>query len=156
MSTILILGGYGATGRLLARHLLAKTEHKLIVAGRNLEKARTLVDSLHDGRVTATQVDATDPASLKQALQRVDFLLVAAPTTHHTETVVCAALEAGVDYLDVQYSDLKLVALRAHEKEINDKQLCFVTEAGYHPGLPAALIRYAASKLDCIESGWIA
>jgi len=152
MSTILILGGYGATGRLLARHLLAKTEHKLIVAGRNLEKARTLVDSLHDGRVTARQVDATDPASLKQALQRVDFLLVAAPTTHHTETVVCAALEAGVDYLDVQYSDLKLVALRAHEKEINDKQLCFVTEAGYHPGLPAALIRYAASKLDCIES----
>jgi saccharopine dehydrogenase (NAD+, L-lysine-forming) len=32
------------------------------------------------------------------------------------------------------------------------KRLCFVTEAGYHPGLPSAMIRYAASKLDCMES----
>ena len=46
----------------------------------------------------------------------------------------------------------KLDALRAHEREINEKKLCFVTEAGYHPGLPSAMIRYAASKLDCIES----
>jgi len=152
MSTILILGGYGATGRLLTKHLLAQTDHELIVAGRNPEKAQAFVDSLRDQRVAARQVDATDSASLKQALQRVDFLLVAAPTTHHAETVVCAALDAGVDYLDVQYSDLKLDALRAHEKEINEKLLCFVTEAGYHPGLPSAMIRYAASKLDCIES----
>ncbi|MGZ9225643.1 MAG: saccharopine dehydrogenase family protein [Anaerolineales bacterium] len=152
MNTILILGGYGATGRSLAKHLLAETSHKIIIAGRNLEKARAFVDSLHNPRATAAQVDATDPESLKQALQRVDLLLVAAPTTHHTETVVCAALDAGVDYLDVQYSDLKLKALRAHEREINEKKLCFVTEAGYHPGLPSAMIRYAASKLEVIES----
>jgi len=152
MNTILILGGYGATGRLLAKHLLAQTSYKIVIAGRNLDKAQAFVDSLQDQRVTAAQVDATDSTSLKQALQRVDFLLVAAPTTHHTEAVVRAALEAGVDYLDVQYSDLKLEALRAHEKEINEKKLCFITEAGYHPGLPSAMIRYAASKLDIIES----
>ena len=152
MRTILILGGYGATGRLLTKHLLAQTDYNLIIAGRNLKKARAFVDSLHDPRVTATRADAADPASLKEALQGMDFLLVAAPTTHHAGTVVCAALEAGVDYLDVQYSDLKLEALRAHEREIHQKKLCFVTEAGYHPGLPSAMIRYAASKLDCIES----
>lgn len=152
MTTILILGGYGATGRLLAKHLLAQTDHNLVVAGRNLEKAQAFVDALHDQRVTAAQVDATEPSSLKQALQRVDFLLVAAPTTHHTEIVVSAALDAGVDYLDVQYSDLKLEALRAREREINERNLCFVTEAGYHPGLPSAMIRYAASKLDTVES----
>ena len=152
MRTILILGGYGATGRPLTKHLLAQTDYNIMIAGRNLEKARAFVDSLHDPRVTATRVDAADPASLREALQGMDFLLVAAPTTHHAGTVVCAALEAGVDYLDVQYSDLKLEALRAHEREIHQKKLCFVTEAGYHPGLPSAMIRYAASKLDCIES----
>ncbi|HEX6269250.1 MAG TPA: saccharopine dehydrogenase NADP-binding domain-containing protein [Anaerolineales bacterium] len=156
MTTILILGGYGATGRLLARHLLAETDHKIIVAGRNLDRARAFVDSLHDPLATAAQVDATDPTSLKRALRGVDFLLVAAPTTHHTGTVVCAALEAGTDYLDVQYSDLKLEALRAHEREINERNLCFVTEAGYHPGLPSAMIRYVASKLDIIESARVA
>src|SRR5688572_644519 len=111
MNTILILGGYGATGRPLTKHLLAQTEHKVIVAGRNLEKAQAFVDSLHNPRVTVKRVDAADPLSLREALKAVDFLLVAAPTTHQAETVVCAALEAGVDYLDVQYADLKLEAL---------------------------------------------
>ncbi|HLO33470.1 MAG TPA: saccharopine dehydrogenase NADP-binding domain-containing protein [Anaerolineales bacterium] len=152
MNTILILGGYGATGRLLAKHLLAETDDQIVIAGRNLDKAQAFVDSLHNERLSAERVDAADPLSLKQALQRMDFLLVAAPTTHYTETVVRAALEAGVDYLDVQYSDLKLEVLRANEPEIKEKKLCFVTEAGYHPGLPSAMIRYAASKLDCIES----
>jgi saccharopine dehydrogenase (NAD+, L-lysine-forming) len=57
-----------------------------------------------------------------------------------------------VDYLDIQFSDLKLETLRTYEKEMLAKNLCFITEAGYHPGLPSAMIRYAASKLDCIES----
>lgn len=152
MITILILGGYGATGRLLTKHLLAQTNAHIIIAGRNLEKARAFAETLHDPRARATQADAANPASLRKALQGVDFLLVAAPTTHQTETVVCAALEAGVDYLDVQYSDRKLEVLRTHEREFQQKGLCFVTEAGYHPGLPSAMIRYAASRLDCIES----
>lgn len=152
VNTILILGGYGATGRLLAQHLLEETDHKLILAGRNLDKAQAFADSLQDPRVIARQVNATDATSLKQALRGVNFLLVAAPTTHHTGTVGRAALDAGVDYLDVQYSALKLEALRMHEREIHERNLCFVTEAGYHPGLPSAIIRYAAAKLDCIES----
>src|SRR5690349_11607567 len=101
MNTILILGGYGATGRLLTKHLLAETDHNIVIAGRNLEKAQAFVDSLHDARLTVKRADAADPVSLREALQTVDFLLVAAPTTHHTETVVCAALKAEVDYLDV-------------------------------------------------------
>jgi len=152
MQTILLLGGYGSTGRPLTKHLLAQTSTRIIIAGRHLDKAQAFVDSLQSDRVTPLQVDATDPLSLRRALQGVDLLLVAAPTTHHTETVVRAALDAGVDYLDIQFADTKLDVLRAHEKEILEKKLCFVTEAGYHPGLPSALIRYAASKLDCIES----
>jgi saccharopine dehydrogenase (NAD+, L-lysine-forming) len=57
-----------------------------------------------------------------------------------------------VDYLDVQLSSTKLNALYAAEKEIKQAGLCFVTEAGFHPGLPAAMIRYTAEKLDIVES----
>jgi saccharopine dehydrogenase (NAD+, L-lysine-forming) len=152
MNTILILGGYGATGKPLTKHLLAETDHQIVVGGRHIDRAKAFADSLQNDRVTARQVDATEPTSLRQALQGVDLMLVAAPTTHHTETVVRAALDARVDYLDIQYADLKLDVLRAHEREMFEKNLCFVTEAGYHPGLPSAMIRYAASKLDCIES----
>jgi saccharopine dehydrogenase (NAD+, L-lysine-forming) len=81
---------------------------------------------------------------------------VAAPTTHNATTVIQAALDAGVDYLDVQLSDSKLAALQACENEIRKRGLCFITEAGYHPGLPSAMVRYAAGKLDSIESAMTA
>ena len=153
---ILILGGYGYTGRLLAKHLLAETKNEIIIAGRHLDKAQTFADELRDKRAAARQVDAADSASLKKALRGVDFLLVAAPTTHHTEAVICAALEAGADYLDVQYSSAKLDILHAHANEIKRRGLCFVTEAGFHPGLPAALVRFAAGRMECIEAAQVA
>ncbi|MDI6768166.1 MAG: hypothetical protein QMD04_00650, partial [Anaerolineales bacterium] len=46
----------------------------------------------------------------------------------------------------------KLALLQSLAEEIKRKKLCFITEAGFHPGLPSALVRYAASKLDSIES----
>jgi saccharopine dehydrogenase (NAD+, L-lysine-forming) len=97
-------------------------------------------------------VDASDTASLKQALKGMDLLILAAPTTHQTQSVVETAVEAGVDYLDVQLSDEKLKVLKAKADEIKYKRLCFITEAGYHPGLPSAMIRYAAVNMDCLES----
>lgn len=168
MLKILILGGYGYTGKLLAKHLLAQTDVEIIISGRNLEKAKSFTDELNDSRVTVRQVDASDFNSLIQAFQgvtpstavstgstrrlRAGLCLVAAPTTHHAETVIRACIAARVDYLDIQFSSKKLKALYAAEKEIKQAELCFITEAGYHPGLPAAMIRYAASKLDMVES----
>ena len=39
MKTIFIIGGYGYTGKFLAKHLLAHTDANIIIAGRNLSKA---------------------------------------------------------------------------------------------------------------------
>lgn len=153
---ILILGGYGSTGKLLTKHLLKQTSHEIILAGRNLAKADQLSSRLNDPRISTRRVDAADIHSLQDGLKGIDFLLVAAPTTHHTETVIRAAIQAGVDYLDVQLSDAKLAALRACQHEFEKRNLCFVTEAGYHPGLPSVMVRYAAGKLDSIESAMTA
>lgn len=152
MSTIFILGSYGYTGKLLAKHLLAQTDVEIVISGRSLEKAKIFADELNTSRVSVRQADASNFESLTRALEGATLCLVAAPVTHHAETVVRACLSAHVDYLDVQFSSKKLQALYAAEEEIKQAGLCFVTEAGYHPGLPAALIRYAAMKLDTIES----
>ena len=152
MTNILILGGYGYTGKFLTKHLLAHTDANIIISGRNLTKAQAFVDELNNARVTARRADASDTQSLIQALQGVTLCLVAAPTTHQAETVIRACIDARVDYLDVQLGASKLKALYAAEDEIKKAGLCFITEAGFHPGLPAALIRYAATKLDTVES----
>ena len=152
MKTIFILGGYGYTGTFLAKHLLSHTDANIIIAGRNLSKAQAFVDDLNDPRVSARQADATDRNSLTNALQDVTLCLIAAPTTHHAETVIRACIDAHVDYLDVQFAAQKLKVLYAAQDEIQKANLCFITEAGYHPGLLAVLIRYAATKLDTLTS----
>lgn len=58
----------------------------------------------------------------------------------------------GLDYLDIQLGANKFALLQSLRDEIKNAGLCFITEAGFHPGLPSALIRYAAAQLDSIES----
>ena len=45
MARILILGGYGFTGKLLARHLLEQSEAHVILAGRHVEKPKSMPDN---------------------------------------------------------------------------------------------------------------
>ncbi|HEY6102800.1 MAG TPA: saccharopine dehydrogenase NADP-binding domain-containing protein [bacterium] len=155
MATILILGGYGATGRALARHLLRESDVHLVIAGRRLEKSRRFAEALGTEfgrqRLAAIAADAADPATLRPALAGVEVLVVTSPTTHFAENVARAALETGVDYLDVQLSAQKLKVLQSLASEIARAGRCFITEAGYHPGLPAAMVRYAASHLDRLD-----
>jgi hypothetical protein len=155
MTTILILGGYGTTGKLLTRYLLDYSEAKIIVAGRHLGKAQLYANQLNakreGARVSALYADAASKQSLKNALKRADFLLVAAPITKFANNVIHAALESGVDYLDIQLSSEKLELLKSFAPEIERSGRCFITEAGYHPGLPSALILYAAQQFDRLE-----
>jgi hypothetical protein len=160
MSRILILGGYGSTGQSLARHLLVQSTAEIVIAGRHLERAQAFEDELNEefggGRVSAAQADAASRADLLRVLSGVELLLVAAPAARHAETVIQAALQSGVDYLDVQLDVKKLACLKAFAPEIKRAGRCFITEAGFHPGLPSALVRYAASQLERLDSAHLA
>ena len=159
---ILILGGYGETGRRLASHLIKSTDAtSIIIAGRHLDRANELAakllqsesspptaQSTPNRRVSTALVDAANSLSVLNGIQgsKADMLLVASPTTQHCEIAIRACLESKVDYLDIQLSQTKLEILRRYEDEVEKTGLCFITEAGYHPGLPAALVRYVATK----------
>jgi saccharopine dehydrogenase (NAD+, L-lysine-forming) len=157
MANILILGGTGFTGKLIARHLLAQSESTVVtLAARRLDRAQALADELNGQlagqRAAAVYADAAEGASLRAAFRNQALVVVAAPTTAYAEGVIQAALEAGADYLDVQLGARKFAALQACAGEFERLGRCFITEAGFHPGLPAALVRYAAAHLDSLES----
>jgi Saccharopine dehydrogenase NADP binding domain len=154
-ATILVLGGYGNTGRCLVPLLLQYTTAHVIVAGRSMEKANAFVDSLDDPalRVATAQVDAADRASLRQAFQEkhVTLVLVAASTSEYVRNVAQAALEAKIDYFDIHFGREKTAYLQSRAAEIADAGLCFITDGGFHPGLPAALVRHVAASFDPLE-----
>jgi saccharopine dehydrogenase-like NADP-dependent oxidoreductase len=154
--TILLLGGYGNTGRPLARLLLQETPAHLVIAGRDGEKAARAAEELDResgvGRASGLAADAADPLSLRRAFAGVDLVVVASSTARHAGVVAAAALEAGLDYLDVQYSTRKIAVLQALAGEIGAAGRCFITDGGFHPGLPAALVRYAAPCFERLDS----
>lgn len=156
MTDILVLGGTGYAGRLIVRYLLQHSDATVTIATRHLYRAQSLADELnrqHPGqRVGAVFADAADESSLRSAFPGHRLVVVAAPTTAHTETVIRVALDEGVDYLDVQLSATKLALLESLATRIKDAGHCFITEAGFHPGLPAALVRYTASHMDTLET----
>ncbi|HEX9091248.1 MAG TPA: saccharopine dehydrogenase NADP-binding domain-containing protein, partial [Anaerolineales bacterium] len=152
---ILILGGYGNTGRPLARLLLQESDVQLVLAGRNLEKAQAyayeLNNAFENNRVRGECVDASEMAQLKQAFSAVDLVVVASSTIQITRQVATAALEARIDYLDVQYSPSKIALLKSMAGVIEQSGCCFITDGGFHPGLPACLVRFVARFFDQIE-----
>ena len=154
-ATIVILGGYGNTGRALARLLLEHTDVVLVLCGRSKDKAQREAAEWNErypgGRVRGLAADAGDRASLLQAFSGAEVVVAASSTSALVDNVVEAALEAGLDYLDPQYSSAKLKALRAMAPRIEASGCCFVTDAGFHPGLPAVLVRFAASRFETLR-----
>ena len=153
---ILILGGYGNTGFLIARLLLQESDALLVIAGRDLSRAQQAATVLNHefqtNRVSSKHVDAAHAHSLVAAFEGVDTIVVASSTIEYVRNVAESAIEAGADYLDVQLSSpVKLTVLNTFQKKIEQQGRCFITDGGFHPGVPAAMIRYAATKFDSLN-----
>jgi NAD(P)-dependent dehydrogenase (short-subunit alcohol dehydrogenase family) len=154
--SVLILGGYGVAGRMLARLLLRESKADVILAGRSLAKAEAASAALKaeygEERASARAADARDPVSLDSAFVGVDLVAVCSSTLAHVDTVANAALRAGVDYFDLQLSTAKKFAvLEGLRSRIEDEGRCFITDGGIHPGLSAALIRALEPAFDRLE-----
>lgn len=153
---VLILGGYGNTGLLIAKLLLQESNAHIGLAARNLTRIQQAANRLnHDyqtDRVFSQQLDAADLDSLTAAFEGVTIVVVASSTIDYTQNVLEAALNANADYLDVQLSSpVKLTALNARRNEIEARNRCVITDGGFHPGVPAAMVRYAATQLDTLS-----
>ena len=153
----LILRVYGNACLAIARLLFTQTKFGIILAGRNGERAQFAAEQLNaefkTDRVNGMQIDAGNKETLIHAFKNIQMVVVASSTIKFTSIVAQAALEAGIDYFDVQISvTAKRQALDALQERILSSGRCFITDGGYRPGIPAAMVRYAATQLPELES----
>ena len=151
---ILVLGGYGGAGSNISRLLLQETGCDVIIAGRNKAKALDLSKTLNiefPGRISGVFADASRPETLAKALEGVDLLISAATTIDYVDQVAGAALHAGIDYLDIHYPQKNIKILKKMAGLIGEKGSCFITQAGFSPGLPSVLIRLARDHFTRYE-----
>jgi len=153
--TFLILGGYGNAGSRIADLLLTETDCSLILSGRDLNRAIQLTDFLNrkfeGARVSCLQLDAANKTQLTASFRNIDLVIVASSTVEYVENVAHAAIVNKVDYLDIQFSNNKIRILKSLEEKIRVAGLRFITDGGYHPGIPAILVRYAAMQMNSIR-----
>lgn len=152
MSVVFILGGSGNTGRRIAKLLLEYTDARIILGARNELRLKETAEELHaHTRVSWHTVDASRPGELSKYLEPVDLLVVASPLSGNFGELAQEAMRAECDVLDTIYSSRKLAQLTELAGDLEAAGRCFITDAGFHPGLPAALVRYAAGKMDTLS-----
>ncbi|NPV61120.1 MAG: hypothetical protein HPY61_00540 [Methanotrichaceae archaeon] len=151
---IVVLGGYGGAGSCISRLLLEETGASIVIAGRRTEMAEELariLNSKYPGRTTSAFADASDPESLAAVFENADLVVVASTTADHVQTVAQAAIDTGIDYLDIHYPQQVVTALNPLASQIELAGLRFITQAGFCPGLPSTLVRLAALHLEDIR-----
>jgi hypothetical protein len=157
---VVVVGGYGNAGRRIVELLLRHTDRPIVVAGRNLARAEAFAGSLADPRVRAARADATDKASLGPLLDRAEALVVAAGTSDTWRMTAEASLMAGCHQFDIQIGSTKNAGLRGLDARAREVGVCIVTDCGFHPGVPAAMVRAVAGDRPglarAVVSSWIA
>ncbi len=149
---IVVLGGAGKMGCIAVQDLAGdRRAGKVVIADWNLDQARTVAEIINSPKITVEQVDVTDHDALVGALKGADACLNA--TVYYSNLPVMeACLEARVPYTDMG----GLFHTTRKQLELNDRfaeaGLSAVLCLGSAPGMPNIQARYAADRLDTIES----
>lgn len=159
---IAILGAAGNAGRLLAQQLAPELDDRaeLLLVGRREAPLAALCEQINHqaGRALALTVcaDFTDLPRMRTILAGTQLVVISAALGNHTAPLAALVLEVGADWLDIMLSTpAKWQALTALAPAIAQQGRCFITDGGFHPGLPAAMARWAADRMDTLTQAEI-
>ena len=152
---IAVLGGTGRVGRRICT-LAAEAGIGVFIIARNESRAAQLAADLNGRKGTAridfAAADAHDRFAIERVTARVDVLVVAAPVRDAIGPIAQACSATACDWLDIVPAaqipgELSRIAGAAAQRG-----RLFITQAGAVPGLPAALARAAARRMDSCVS----
>ena len=149
---IFVLGGAGKMG-CISVQALANDDRvdEVIIGDINVEQAKIVADYLDSPKISIQKVDINDEENLVKSLDVSDVCLNA--TVYYTNLAVMeACLKAGVHYTDMGglfYGTRE--QLKLHDR-FADGGVSSVLCMGSAPGIPNIQTRYAADRLDTIES----
>lgn len=149
---ILVLGGAGKMGCISVQSLVIDDRvDEVIIADIDSEQAQTVADYLDSPKIRIQKVDINDAEGFAKSLGGVDTCLNA--TVYYTNLPVMeACLKTGVHYTDMGglfFTTRK--QLKLHER-FAAAGISAVLGMGSAPGVPNIQARYAADRLDTVES----
>jgi len=151
-----IVGGYGATGKIVASELCKSSGGEILIGGRDLARAKALAAELGH-KASAARLDVLDANLLNDFCSRSSIIVnCAGPVSVLQDRVAQAAFRQCCHYVDPASLGFVKERMSPHSPEIQAAGLSFVVSAGWSPGISDLLAIYAytqaKARMENIES----
>ena len=146
MLSVLVLGGYGFFGTRIAKSLAADGRTRVLVAGRNLDRAASTARELGLCPDQAVKVDAHDRHLAARVGELGVNVLVhtAGPFQGQRYDVAQAAIAAGCHYIDLADGRAFVAGITSLDVEARRRGVSVISGASSVPALSSAVVeRYA-------------
>lgn len=141
---ILIIGGYGNVGRIIANELGKRFPRQVIVAGRNYQKAKEF--SLELGQqVIPMALDISRVSANDKLLDEVGIVIMCLDLANIEFVRQC--IQRRIHYIDISASYSILSQIEKLNKEAEVAKATVVLSVGLAPGLTNLLTKHCQSKL---------
>lgn len=151
---VLIIGGYGNFGRFIANILAKDSAVQLIIAGRSLDKAKAIANTIKASRaIEAVALDITQ--NLSGALSSISPDIVihtSGPFQNQAYDVAHACIAQGAHYIDLADGREFVSGITTLNPLATEKKLLVISGASSVPCLTSALVDYYGQKFALLQS----
>src|SRR5260370_1695499 len=146
---IVILGGYGTFGRLIADQL-AQADRQMVIAGRDAIKGHAVAASLDAGFV---RCDATSRDSLLAATTGADLVINAAgPFQARDYSIPQTCIEQGCHYIDLGDGREYVAGIGALHERARERKVFVCVGASTTPAVTSAVVTELRTHFQRIRS----
>lgn len=147
---ILIVGGYGHVGKLIARELLAKPNKGVRLAGRNREKAANTAAALG---CESTVLDIAERETWAPAVVESDVIVMCIDTPDNS--LAAHVLMKGKHYVDISASQAVIEGVETLDSLARSSGGSAIVSVGFAPGLTNLMVKSAVERMDHAETARI-
>jgi saccharopine dehydrogenase-like NADP-dependent oxidoreductase len=155
MSRVTVLGGGGAVGSIATKTLVSTDVFSdIAVADINMAAARKVVREASGAKLTAVELDAESPESIRKAIAGSAVVLnCVGPFYKYGPVILKTVIGAGINYVDVCDDFDATEALLAMDEKAKKAGVSALIGMGSSPGVANVLVRFCAdSLLDEVEA----
>lgn len=143
---IMIIGGYGSVGRIIAQQLGKSFPGKIVVAGRNFKRAEELALA-NDNRLIPLEFDLFQNHEKSPAISDVKLVVMCLDQSSTDFVKLC--ISRGIDYIDITASYSFISKVERLKTESSHSTV--VMSVGLAPGLTNLLTQFSRDYFDSLE-----
>lgn len=157
MKKVLVLGGYGNFGKRIVENLTSIEGITILIAGRNISKASSLIQSLKPtsvAQLTPVKIDITADDFKQQLAELSPFLVIhtGGPFQGQDYGVPQSCIECGAHYIDLADDRRFVCDITQLNNQAKEQNVLVVSGASSVPGLSSAVVEHYQNQFSTIES----